>query len=128
MKRFIALVVCAGFLLGGCASGKFLGFLATTDYVDAQSKAAVAAQAAKIDEQTAKIDQQAAVIKQLEGQVTDFATLKSQAQQAIDQVSQTQKTLADLQDLAKRAEDRIVAIPREVIQQMIDALQTILNK
>ncbi len=121
MKRVIALLVCAAFLLGGCASGKFLGFLATADYVDAQTKA-IAAQ------QQATIDQQAAEIQQLKDQVAQFGSLKDQAQKAIDQVNQSQQTIADLQDLAKRAEARIIAIPKEVVQQMIDALQTIVNK
>jgi len=121
VKRMIALLVCAGFVLGGCASGKFLGFLATTDYVDAQAKA-VAAQ------QQATIEQQAAEIQQLKDQVAQFDALKDQAQKAIDQMNQSQQTIAGLQDLAKRAEDRIVAIPKEVIQSMIDALQTIVNK
>ena len=121
MKRITALLICAGFLLGGCASGKFLGFLATADYVDTQTKA-VAAQ------QQAKIDEQATEIQQLKDQVAQFNALKDQAQKAMDQVNQSQQTIADLQDLAKRAEARIVAIPKEVIQQMIEALQSIVNK
>ena len=33
MKRLMILAVAAVLALSGCAGGKFLGFLATTDYV-----------------------------------------------------------------------------------------------
>ncbi len=38
MKRFATLVLVAAIALGGCASSGFLGFLATTDYVNARTK------------------------------------------------------------------------------------------
>ena len=121
MKRVIALLVCAAFVLGGCASGKFLGFLATSDYVDAQTKA-VAAQ------QQATIQQQAAEIQQLKDQVSQLDTIKDQAQKAIDQMDQYQQAITDLQNLAKQAQDQIVAIPKEVVQSIIDALQAVVSK
>ena len=105
MKRICVLAVIAITALSGCASGKFLGFLATTDYVDRQTK------------------EQAAEIASLKVQLADFQSIKVQAQAAIDLVNETQKTIQDLQALAKRAEARIGQIPQEVIKRIINILQ-----
>jgi len=110
MKKILVLAVIAAVALTGCASGKFLGFLATTDYVDKQNR------------------EQAAEIAALKAQLADYQTLKSQAQAAIDQMNQSQKTIQDLQSLAQRAEARIGQIPREVIRQIVDILQASLAK
>jgi hypothetical protein len=113
MKRLIALTAAAVLALSGCASGKFLGFLATTDYVDAQAKAVQ--------------DKQAAEIEALKAQLAEYQSVKQQAQDAVDQVKQTQKTIEDLQALAQRAEARIGSIPKEVIKQIVDILQAALQ-
>jgi hypothetical protein len=105
MKRICVLAVIAITVLSGCASGKFLGFLATTDYVDKQTK------------------EQAAEIASLKVQLADFQSIKVQAQAAIDLVNESQKTIQDLQALAKRAEARIGQIPQEVIKRIINILQ-----
>ena len=110
MKKMLVLAVIAAVALTGCASGKFLGFLATTDYVDKQKK------------------EQAAEIAALKAQLAEYQTLKTQAQAAIDQMNQSQKTIQDLQALAQRAEARIGQIPREVIRQIVDILQASLAK
>jgi hypothetical protein len=113
MKRLLALTAAAALALSGCASGKFLGFLATTDYVDAQAKAVE--------------EKQAAEIEALKAQIAEYQAVKEQAQAAVDQVNQTQKTVADLQALAQRAEARIGSIPKEVIKQIVDILQAALQ-
>ena len=106
----IVLAVIAVIGLSGCASGKFLGFLATTDYVDQKAK------------------EQAAEIASLKAQLADYQSIKAQAQAAIDQMNQSQKTIQDLQALAQRAEARINSIPREVIKQIVDILQSSLGQ
>ena len=112
MKRILALAVLAAVALTGCVNGKFLGFLATTDYVDAKARDAEARAKAQ--------DEQIAALK---AQLADYQSLKAQAQAAIDQMNQSQKTIQDLQSLAQRAESRINSIPREVIRQIVDILQ-----
>ena len=107
MKKYVALVIIVALALSGCASGKFLGFLATTDYVDAKAKALT--------------DQQSAEISSLKAQL-------EQAKVAVEQVNQTKKTVDDLQALAKRAEAKIASIPKEVIKQIVDILQAALNQ
>ena len=110
MKKMIVLAAIAIIALSGCASGKFLGFLATTDYVDRQKK------------------EQAVEIAALKAQLADYQALKTQAQAAIEQMNQSQKTIQDLQALAQRAEARINSIPREVIKQIVDILQASLGQ
>ena len=105
MKKILVLAVIAAVALSGCASGKFLGFLATTDYVDAKTKA------------------QDAQIADLKAQLADYQSLKAQAQAAIDQMNQSQKAIQDLQSMAQRTQDRLTSLPKEVIRQIVDILQ-----
>jgi outer membrane murein-binding lipoprotein Lpp len=107
MKRCVVLVVLVALALSGCASGRFLGFLATTDYVDAKAKALS--------------DQQSAEIGSLKAQL-------EQAKAAVEQVNQTKKTIDELQALARRAEAKIASIPKDVIRQIVDILQSALNE
>ena len=123
MKKMMVLVVVAAFALGGCATGSFLG-LATSQYVNDTAKSLTDQQAAA-----------AAEIAQLKSQLADVQAMKdqtqaalNQAQAAVDQVNQTQKVIQELQGIAKAAEARIGSIPREVIQQIVDILQTALKQ
>jgi outer membrane murein-binding lipoprotein Lpp len=106
MKRCVVLVVLVALALSGCVSGTFLG-LATADYVDAKVKALT--------------DQQSAEIGSLKAQL-------EQAKAAVEQVNQTKKTIDELQALARRAEAKIASIPKDVIRQIVDILQSALNE
>jgi outer membrane murein-binding lipoprotein Lpp len=123
VKKLLALVVLVALALSGCASGSFLG-LATTKYVDEKEKAAADQLAAQIEQ--LKTDQ-AAQVDALKAQIADYEAMKQQALAAIEQMNATAKTVADLQALAKRAEDRIASIPAEVIKQIVDILQAALK-
>jgi hypothetical protein len=114
MKKLVILALLAALVLTGCAGGKFLGFLATTDYVDAQTKAAV--------------QQQAVEIEQLKAQLAEYQQVKEQAQAAAAQVGETQKAVQDLTAAAQAAEQKISTLPKEVIQQIIAALQTLVGQ
>lgn len=109
MKKTLVLAVLAAVALTGCIDGKFLGFLATADYVDQKNKA------------------QAAEIAALKAQLAENQSLMKDAQAAIDQMKQNTKTIQDLQALAQRAEARIGQIPKEVIRQIVDILQASLG-
>ncbi|MGA2478826.1 MAG: hypothetical protein ABSG63_08775 [Spirochaetia bacterium] len=113
MKKLIVLVIIAAIALSACASGNFLGFLATNQYVDTKTKELA--------------DQQALQIAQLKAELAENKALMEQAKAAVDQVSQTQKTVVDLQALAKRAEAKIASIPKDVIKQIIESLQASLD-
>ena len=73
MKRFIILLVIASVALTGCASGNFLGFIATNKYVDDKTKVLA--------------DDQAKQIADLKAQLADYQKVKEQAQAAVDQVN-----------------------------------------
>jgi uncharacterized membrane protein YdfJ with MMPL/SSD domain len=114
MRRFTILLVIAALALTGCAGGNFMGFIATNKYVDDKTKALA--------------DEQAKQIADLKAQLADYQKVKEQAQAAMDQVNQNQKTIQDLQALAKRVEGRLDQVPKDVIKQIIDALQAALNE
>ena len=114
MKRFIILLVIASVAFTGCASGNFLGFIATNKYVDDKTKVLA--------------DDQAKQIADLKAQLADYQKVKEQAQAAVDQVDENQKTIADLQALAKRVEGKLDQMPKEVIKRLIAALQAALNE
>ncbi len=114
MKRLVVVTVIAVLTLSGCVSGKFLGFLATADYVDEQVKATA--------------DKQAAEIDQLKAQLADLESLREQAQAAVEQVDKSQKAIEDLQAGAQSLEERIVSLPRDVLKQIIDILQAALQQ
>jgi hypothetical protein len=102
MKKLVVLVIVAAVGLSACASGNFLGFLATNQYVDTKDK------------------EQAAEIEKLKAQVAEDKVLLEQAKAAVDQVK-------DLQTLARRVEAKVASVPRDVIKQIIDALQSSLD-
>ena len=106
MKRIIILLVVASLALSGCASGKFLGFLATSDYVDAQAKATE--------------EKQAAQIAKLQAQLAEYQTVKDQAAAAVAKIQ-------EVEAIAKQAEERIGSIPQEVIRQIVEILQAALQ-
>jgi outer membrane murein-binding lipoprotein Lpp len=99
VKKIVVLVVLAALVLAGCASGKFLGFLATTDYVDNQAKTLV--------------QQQAAQIEQLKTQIAANQGIVDQAKAAIERVA--------------KIEDQINSIPEDVIRQIADILRAALK-
>jgi outer membrane murein-binding lipoprotein Lpp len=113
VKKSLAIFVLAAVALSGCATSGFLGFLATTQYVDREAKEVQ--------------DKQAAEIAALKAQLADYQAIKDQAKAAVDQVNESRKTIEDLQALARRAEARIGSIPKEVIRQIVDILQGSLN-
>ncbi len=77
VKKTLMLVIVAALALSGCATSGFLGFLATTQYVDLKAKTSQ--------------DQQAAEIAALKAQLADYQAVKDQAKAAADQA----KAVAD---------------------------------
>ena len=106
MKKLIVLVVLVAIALSACASGNFLGFLATNQYVDTKTKELA--------------DQQALQIAEPESGARGKQGAHRAGEGGRGPGNETQKTIADLQALAKRAEARIASIPKDVIKQIID--------
>jgi outer membrane murein-binding lipoprotein Lpp len=113
VKKLFALIILVTLALTGCASGKFLGFLATNDYVDTKTKTLA--------------DQQAAEIDQLKSRIADNAAEIEAAKAAVDKMNKVQKTVADLQETLKVLQDKIGSMPKEVLKQIVDTLQASLN-
>jgi len=107
MKKLAIVLVVVAVALAGCASGNFLGFIATNTYVDQKDKELA--------------DKQAAEIAQLKAQIAEDKALLEQAKAAVDQVK-------DLQSLAKRVESKLSSVPKDVIKQIIEALQASLDQ
>ena len=72
MRRIVILLLVAVVVLSGCASTGFLGFLATTDYVNAKTKKLEADQAAEIGK--------------LKAQMAEIETLKQQMQTTLSTI------------------------------------------
>jgi len=99
VKKLVMLIVLVALVLCGCASGKFLGFLATTDYVDAKAKSLN--------------DQQATQIEQLKSQIAANQAIVDQAKAAIEQVA--------------KVEEQITSLPEDVIRKIVDILRSALK-
>jgi flagellar capping protein FliD len=106
VKKLLALTILVILALSGCTTGRFLGFLATNDYVDAKAKALT--------------DQQAAEIEKLKGQIAENAAALDAAKTAVEKMNKVQKTVSDL-------EDKIGSMPKDVIKEIVDILQSALN-
>jgi hypothetical protein len=113
LKKVCALVILAALALSSCTTGKFLGFLATNDYVDAKTKTLA--------------DRQAAEIEQLKSQIADNAAAIEAAKTAVDKMNKVQKVVADMEDTLKGLQDKIGTMPKDVIKQIADILQASLN-
>jgi N-formylglutamate amidohydrolase len=113
VKKMVVLVILAAVALSSCTTGRFLGFLATNDYVDTRTKTLA--------------DQQAAEIEQLKSQIADNAAAIEAAKTAVDKMNKVQKTVADLQETMKDLEGKIGSMPKDVIKQIADILQAAMN-
>ncbi len=113
MKKLLIITVLAALALSGCASGKFLGFLATTDYVDSKTR-----------DLEVRAKAQDAQIADLKSQLADYQSLKAQAQAAIDQMNKNEQAIQDLKDGAQKIDARLSSLPREVIHQIVEILQS----
>ncbi len=116
MKKLLLLVLAACLALSGCATSGFLGFLATTQYVDTRTKAAQDQQAAEIAALKAQLADYQAVKDQAKAAADQAKAAVDQAKTAADQADESRKTLEDLQA-------RIATLPKDVIRQIADILQ-----
>jgi septal ring factor EnvC (AmiA/AmiB activator) len=117
VSRVVGILIVAGVLLGGCASTKpFLGFLATTGYVDQKMQAQTAANQQSLD----KIQSD---LKSLQDDVNKFQDQTGQIKQITDEISKTRDQTQQLEKLASTVGDRIAGLPRETLLQLADMIQ-----
>ena len=121
MKRVIALCVIAIVSLGGCTSTGFLGFLATTEYVNTKD--------AEVSAETQRLMQEEqAALAEIRSDVEELKTLREETQKSIALVAETQATVDELQALAAAVEQRIATMPAETLQKLVEILQTFLSQ
>ena len=122
LRKLIVIGAATVVLLGGCASTQpFLGFLATTGYVDQKMKAEASANQQSLD----KIQSD---LSTLQSDVNTFKDQTSQIKQITDEIDKTRTETQQLQQLASTVEDRIASLPRDTLLQLADLIQKNLAK
>lgn len=121
MKRLLFLAPVVLLMFGGCASTGFLGFLATTQYVDQHI--------AKAQQETdAKVAQTQDDVNKLQSNVQNLDQLKAQLTGLIADLQKQKEETAQLQDLAKQVEARLNQLPVDTIRQIVLVLQDYVQK
>ena len=121
MKRLIIPIVSIAFVLSGCASTGFLGFLATTDSVDQQFAERDAAMREELEAQKAEIDRMSRDLKELEN-------VKADAAEAVEQASQSRQSIEELRSLIDDLESRLLDLPEQTLRRIIEILQASLEE
>jgi septal ring factor EnvC (AmiA/AmiB activator) len=119
MKRLIVLTLAA-FILSGCATTGFLGFLATTKYVEAKVEAAAAETRGELEETRADLEQtrkEVQRVQELAGQIEGMQS----------EVSQMQKTSEEIKELVRELELRLAALPDQTLRILADLIQAHLS-
>jgi hypothetical protein len=108
MKKLIVLALAA-FLSTGCATTGFLGFLATTKYVDNKVGAAAAEASSALQETRADLEQ---TRKEVEG----VQQLAGQMEGMLTEVSQVGKLVHELELRLSQLPDQTLRLLAELIQ------------
>lgn len=119
--RVTAGLVAVSLTLAGCASTGFLGFLATTKYVDthvAAEKSDTQAQFAETNNNVRKVQSDVQNVHELE------VTLRS----LIDDIKANQESTRELKALVGQLRSRLDAIPEETLRELVNILQEYLAK
>ncbi|HUX50024.1 MAG TPA: hypothetical protein VMW73_04465 [Spirochaetia bacterium] len=119
--RVTAGLVAVSLTLAGCASTGFLGFLATTKYVDthvAAEKSDTQAQFAETNNNVRKVQSYVQNVHELE------VTLRS----LIDDIKANQESTRELKALVGQLRSRLDAIPEETLRELVNILQEYLAK
>jgi len=121
MKWKLVIFLVGVFSLSGCATQGFLGFIATTQYVENRTETERAETTRQLSE----------VKTELETVQADLAEYRKSAQELsalVDQVNQTRAATEELQKLAGEVEGRLDSLPKETIAQLVEILQDYLEK
>jgi hypothetical protein len=116
MKRLIIPVLSILFVFSGCASTGFLGFLATTESVDARIAERDAAMREELQRQKAEIDRVTRDLKELDG-------LKADAVEAMENAAESRRSVEELRVLIADLESRIIDLPEQTVRMLIEILQ-----
>lgn len=122
LSKMGGVLIGAVILLAGCASTKpFLGFLATTGYVEQKMQAQSDANKQSLD----KIQQD---LNALQSDVNKFQDQTTQIKQITDEIAKTKDQTQQLEKLAASVGDRIASLPRQTLLELADMIQKNLAK
>ncbi len=108
--------------LAACASTKpFLGFIATTGYVDQKMQAQSEANRKSLE--TIQAD-----LQTLRADLGRFQDQTDQIKQIMDEIDKTRSQTQQLEQLAASVGDRLAGLPRETLLQLADLIQKNLTK
>lgn len=124
MKLSLSMAVGAislSLLLSSCASTGFLGFLATTQYVDKHL--------ATVQEETrAGIAENTNEVRKVKSDVKSLSELRATMESLIGDIQKTKESTAELKKLASQMEARLNQIPKETLQELVQILQDYLKQ
>jgi TolA-binding protein len=115
---FLGLAVA---VLSGCATSGFLGFLATTDYVEREVKEARTQSRSEIRELHQRVDS-------MQNDVEEMKQVREQLSELVAQVEETRAATEELQRLADDVRTRLDRMPRETIEELTRILQQYLEE
>ncbi len=116
-------VVCAAAVaafLSGCATTEPIWFIATPGYVEAQIATSEAAMRQEYEVQLAEKDRQ---IARLESEMQAQRRITDEVATLADVITEIESSNRELRGLAQEVELRLDALPRETIQELIEALE-----
>jgi TolA-binding protein len=108
-------------LLSSCATSGFLGFLATTDYVEREVKEARTQSRSEIRELDQRVDS-------MQSEVTEMKQVRKRLSELVAQVEETRAATEELQRLADDVRGRLDRMPRETIEELTLILQQYLEE
>lgn len=122
LGKISVLAVGTLLVLAACASTKpFLGFIATTGYVDQKMQAQSEANRKSLE--TIQAD-----LQTLRADVGRFQDQTDQIKQIMDEIDKTRSQTQQLEQLAASVGDRLAGLPRETLLQLADLIQKNLAK
>jgi len=114
-------LIAISLTLAGCASTGFLGFLATTKYVDTH----VAAEKTDTQAQFAETNNS---VRKMQTEVQNMQELEASLSSLIDQMKANQESTRELKSLVGELQSRLDAIPETTLRELVKILQEYLAK
>ena len=120
MKRLLILAPLAWLVLSGCATTGFLGFLATTKYVNGKVEASSSEARSGLEETRTDLEQ-------MRAEVTRFKELTGQVEGLLAEIARTRETTEELRRLTGELESRIKGLPEETLRELAGLIQAYLD-
>ncbi|HUX11738.1 MAG TPA: hypothetical protein VMW87_01845 [Spirochaetia bacterium] len=120
MKR-LAYVPVLALLFLGCTNTGFLGFIATTGYVDKHISTTR-------EETDARLAETSNDVNKVKSDVETLNSLKSTLQSLIGDIERNKESTQELKTLTAQLSSRLDSIPQETLQTLVQILQDYLGR